>query len=429
MPDPMADSKNYDELLKTLGRQKSYTWKEVKDACFALNNQVLGAPPRRRKIEGSLEIVKCAERDAKQKELIATLVELVNEGPTRGRGEGRKDLKALEHAIDAIDAVAVREETIRELVEATSSEMRDAVDRLDPGIVVLKDVKLGALETMDEFNANRIRRELENFDGSPRDLYEFLGRDSTCSTADLHHAAGEKYKEYRHVKSHAGTSLAGDCQNAFKSDDQRKRYDNTLVASVGDERASDGDELRISLMVCGGDKRLERDEIKGLLKKADEAGLPRERVIQYIWSWALGEGIEVANVTWPLISDLSTKAGGGPGGSAAASPHAAAGGARRVPPGPRKSPMGGTGPGATGAASPRPAGPSGAGTSKSARSAGGGSAAAGRPVVTLTPTMASTPWNMLPQPSFGSGGHSGGLWNLQRQPRLFRRGPWRRLAL
>ena len=357
MSDPMADPRNYEALLKMLGCKTSYTWDEVHNARYVLNQRVLNAVgDSKQKIKGSIRIILEAERTARQVELIHTLVEEAKRKkrePANAAGkEKRKDLRALENQIGFIDQVAVPEKQIRDLVEAASCEMRDAHDalnRLKPEVVILKDVNLGDLDPLDDFTANRIRKALKNFESSPRDLYQFLGEDETRLTSDLLAAAKKKQKHYnqrlRHEWSKPGGKLAGECLEVFKSDDRRRKYDHALIASVGDERSSDGGNFRMYLITYGGDGRLERREIEKLFKEADEAGLPRERVIQYIWSWALDQGIDVANVRWPLISDPSSAGESELGESGVADPH--------------------------------PAEVSDSGTSTSTRSAGGESVAAG----------------------------------------------------
>ena len=297
---------NYIELLKLKSKER-YTWDEVERARGRLSRMQLSGPTetRRQEAKSRLAIVNGAIDGLKKDEFIEKLVEVAAE-----------HLKRLREGIDGINAVAVGEEAIKDLADETSCEMRDALDRLERrGIVVLKDVRLDDLNPLDDFIANRIREALKVFIGSPRDLYEFLGEDSTCSTTNLYAAGRTKQGYYnariRRAESRAGSVLAGECLKVFRSEDLRRKYDHALIVSVGEELTSDGTTLSNLLDGCRGANALERHEINGLLGKAEAAGLRRNRVIQYIWSWAQGEGVRVR---WPFImSAQSTTRGSAPG--------------------------------------------------------------------------------------------------------------------
>jgi hypothetical protein len=113
-----------------------------------------------------------------------------------------------------------------------------------------------------------------------KDLYSFLELKPSTRRSTLLMQIEDWYKMHKKTvqttaKATAKTQLLSICKEIFKSDDNRKMYDNML----GSEKFA---ELERSLNYAGFDKEIQPEEFEELLKLGGKLGLKKNEVISYI---------------------------------------------------------------------------------------------------------------------------------------------------
>lgn len=284
----LSPTENNASHIEAAIKKKQTEWSKLRNhpTKGRMAQQYLGLIPEIKKVLGDNALRQAEANDAKKHQ----------------EKEQKETFQELDEAIKLLSLKGkMLEKEVRELAKEFKM-IPEAEIRRRIKVKIVKDDKPKPQKTkpLDSTTAKVISDALKIVRKSS--LYDFLGLSPTSSLKTLQQRTSEKDLEIKKVAQKtaeitASGTLIGQCQNVFKTQNQREAYDATLAQ----ERLAELDK-KISLVGKSG--KIHSQQYEALLKKAVGFGLSLEAARQYILDYCQKNSWAVETAEKSAVDDM-----------------------------------------------------------------------------------------------------------------------------